>query len=101
MTNRPTSHDKKPQAEKPEVPDFSRYRVCDSYSNPITDTPVTGGADTNSQRLSHKRLLELRQPLGIPRASLHPYPAHRRGAGRLRLPGLVSFPCRGEAAAPA
>ena len=53
MTNRPTSHDKKPQAEKPEVPDFSRYRVCDSYSNPITDTPVTGGADTNSQRLSH------------------------------------------------
>ena len=64
MTNRPTSHDKKPQAEKPEVPDFSRYRVCDSYSNPITDTPVTGGADTNSQRLSHKRLLELDTALG-------------------------------------
>ncbi len=43
MTNRTTTHDKKPQAEKPGIPDFSRYRVCDSYSNPITNTPVPGG----------------------------------------------------------
>ena len=59
MTNRPTSHDKKPQAEKPEVPDFSRYRVCDSYSNPITNTTVPGGGESECRRLSHKRLLEL------------------------------------------
>ena len=59
MTNRPTTHDKKPQAEKPEVPDFSRYRVCDSYSNPITNTTVPGGGESECRRLSHKRLLEL------------------------------------------
>lgn len=59
MTNRLTSHDKKPQAEKPKTPDFSRYMVCDSYSNPITDTPVPGSAATEPQRLSHRRLLEL------------------------------------------
>lgn len=43
MTDRLTSHDKKTQAETPTVRDFSRYRVCDSYSNPITVTPVPGG----------------------------------------------------------
>ncbi len=64
MTNRPTSHDKKPQAEKPDVPDFSRYRVCDSYSNPITDTPVPDGGEGEYRRLSHKRLAELEMILG-------------------------------------
>ena len=64
MTNRLTSRDKKPQADKPEVPAFSRYRVCDSYSNSTTDTPVSGGADIESHRLSHKRLLELDMALG-------------------------------------
>lgn len=64
MTNRPTSHDKKPQAETPGTPDFSRYRVCDSYCNPITDTPVPGGGEEGCCRLSHKRLLELDMALG-------------------------------------
>lgn len=64
MTNRLTSRDKKPQAETPGVPAFSRYKVCDSYSNSITDTPVPGGADAESHRLSHKRLLELNMALG-------------------------------------
>lgn len=64
MTDRLTSRDRKTQAEKPEAPDFSRYRVCDSYSNPITDTPVSSGGDGSSQRLSHKRLLELDMALG-------------------------------------
>lgn len=64
MTNRLTSHDKKPQAEKPRAPDFSRFRVCDSYCNPITDTPVPGGAGTENHRLSTKRLTELDMALG-------------------------------------
>ena len=64
MTNRTTTHDKKPQAEKPGVPDFSRYMVCDSYCNPVTDTPVPGSAGAENHRLSHKRLLELDTALG-------------------------------------
>lgn len=64
MTNRTTTHDKKPQAEKPGVPDFSRYKVCDSYSNPITNTPVPGGGEGECRRLSHKRLAELETALG-------------------------------------
>lgn len=64
MTNRLTSHDKKTQAGKPLIPEFSRFEVCDSYSNSMTDTPVPGGAEAGSQRLSHKRLLELDRSLG-------------------------------------
>lgn len=64
MTNRLTSHDKKAQAETPTVRDFSRYKVCDSYSNPITDTPVPGGGKGECRRLSHKRLAELETALG-------------------------------------
>lgn len=64
MTNRTTTHDKKPQAEKPGIPDFSRYKVCDSYSNPITNTPVPGGGEGESRRLSRKRLAELEMILG-------------------------------------
>lgn len=64
MTNRLTSRDKKAQAEKPGLPDFSRYRVCDSYSNPITATPVPGAGESECRRLSHKRLLELDMALG-------------------------------------
>ena len=59
MTDRLTSHDKKTQAETPTVRDFSRYKFCDSYSNPITNTPVPGGGESECRRLSHKRLLEL------------------------------------------
>ena len=64
MTDRLTSHDKKTQAETPTVRDFSRYRVCDSYSNPITVTPVPGGGRGESRRLSRKRLAELEIALG-------------------------------------
>lgn len=64
MTNHLTSRDKKPQAETPGVSAFSRYRVCDSYSNSITDTPVSGGTDAEIHRLSHKRLLEMDIVLG-------------------------------------
>ncbi len=64
MTDRLTSRDKKTQAETPTVQDFSRYKVCDSYSNPITNTPVPGGGESECRRLSHKRLLELDTALG-------------------------------------
>lgn len=64
MTNRLTSHDKKAQAEMPTVRDFSRYKVCDSYSNPITNTPVSGGGEGECRRLSQKRLMELEMVLG-------------------------------------
>lgn len=64
MTNRLTSRDKKPQAETPGVPAFSRYRVCDSYSNSITDTPVSGSGEGECRRLSQKRLMELETVLG-------------------------------------
>lgn len=64
MTNRLTSHDKKTQAKKPTAPDFSRYKVCDSYCNPITDSAVPGGARTENHRLSVKRLTELDMSLG-------------------------------------
>ena len=49
MTNRLTNGDSKPQAETPAVPDFSRYKVCDSYSVPVTDSTSAGAApDTDS-----------------------------------------------------
>lgn len=64
MTNRLTSHDKKAQAEMPTVWDFSRYKVCNSYSNPITNTPVSGSGEGECRRLSQKRLMELETVLG-------------------------------------
>lgn len=59
MTNRSTSHDHEAKAEKPAAPDFSKYKVCDSYCNPITDTTAPGGEATEKHRLSHRRLEEL------------------------------------------
>lgn len=59
MTNRSTSHDHEAKAEKPAAPDFSKYKVCDSYCNPITDTTAPGGGATEKHRLSHRRLEEL------------------------------------------
>lgn len=64
MTDRLTSHDKKAQAQTPTVRDFSRYKVCDSYSNSITNTPVSGGGEGGCRRLSRKRLAELEMALG-------------------------------------
>ena len=40
MTNRLTSHDKKTQAETPTVRDFSRYKVCDSYSKRLLELDI-------------------------------------------------------------
>lgn len=68
MTNRQTNGEQKPQAETPEVPDFSRYKVCDSYSVPATDSPTAGGTpdagSQSSQRVSRKQLQELDGRLG-------------------------------------
>lgn len=68
MTNRLTNGEGKPQAECPKIPDFSRYKVCDSYSVPVTDSPITGGAhvaDTKTpQRISRRQLQELDSRLG-------------------------------------
>lgn len=64
MTNRSTSHDNEAKAEKPAIPDFSKYKVCDSYCNPITDTTVSGGGAMERHRLSHQRLEELETDLG-------------------------------------
>ena len=68
MTNRLTNGEEKPQAETPEAPDFSRYKVCDSYSVPATDSPTADGTpDTDShssQRVSKKQLRELDSRLG-------------------------------------
>lgn len=68
MTNRLTNGEGKPQAEYPKIPDFSRYKVCDSYSVPVTDSPITGGApvaDTKTpQRISRRQLQELDSRLG-------------------------------------
>lgn len=58
MTNRPTTHDKKAQAEPPGIPGFARFPVCDSYCNPIMDTASPGGPAPKSRRLSHRQILE-------------------------------------------
>ena len=56
MTNRMTSQDSKTEPRKPQLTDFSRYKVCDSYCNPpsTTDTPAGG-----RHRLSRRQLEEL------------------------------------------
>ncbi len=64
MTNRSTDHDQKAQTEKSSTPDFSRYKVCDSYCNPITNSTFSGSEGKENQRVSHKRLVELDLSLG-------------------------------------
>ena len=68
MTNRPTNGGQKPQAETPGIPDFSRYKVCNSYSVPATDPTSAGGApdadSQPSQRVSRKQLVEIDSRLG-------------------------------------
>lgn len=68
MTNRLTNGEQKPQAETPRTPNFSRYKVCNSYSVPATDSTTAGGApDTGSQqpqRVSKRQLLEIGSRLG-------------------------------------
>lgn len=68
MTNRLTNGGQKPQAETPGIPDFSRYKVCNSYSVSVTDSTSAGGTpDTDSQtpqRISRKQLMEIDSRLG-------------------------------------
>lgn len=56
MTNRMTSQDSKTEPRKPQLTDFSRYKVCDSYCNPpsVADIP-----DGGRHRLSRRQLEEL------------------------------------------
>lgn len=68
MTNRLTNGDGKPQAETPTTADFSRYKVCDSYSVPVTDSTSAGGSPDSaaepSRRISKRQLMELDVSLG-------------------------------------
>ncbi len=63
MTSRLTNGEGKARAETPTVADFSRYKVCDSFCVPATDSPAAGGSpdtDTHSsKRISKKQLEEL------------------------------------------
>ncbi len=68
MTNRLTNGDSKTQAETPGIPDFSRYKVCNSYSVPVTDPTSAGGipdtASQTPQRVSKRQLAEIDRRLG-------------------------------------
>ena len=59
MTNRPTNHDRKAEAKKLATPDFSKYKVCNSYSNPASNNSSYGGEGKENQRISRKHLVEL------------------------------------------
>lgn len=59
MTNRPTNGAGKAKAETPSVSGFSRYKVCDSYSVPTTDSKTADGMLETPSRLSKKQLLGL------------------------------------------
>lgn len=64
MTNRPTNHDRKAEAKKLATPDFSKYKVCNSYSNPASNNSSYGGEGKENQRISRKHLVELDMSLG-------------------------------------
>lgn len=59
MTNRLTNGVSKAKAETPTVSDFSRYKVCDSYSVPTTDCKTARSTPEASSRLSKKQLINL------------------------------------------
>lgn len=68
MTNRLTNGEQKTQTEMSGAPDFSRYKVCDSYSVPVMDsTSASGTPDADikkCQRVSKRQILELDNRLG-------------------------------------
>ncbi len=68
MTDRLTNGDNRPRVETPGIPDFSRYKVCNSYSVPVTESTSAGGdPDTDSQtpqRVSKRQLMEIDCRLG-------------------------------------
>ncbi len=57
MSNRSTAQDNQKKPESRKAPDFSKYKVHDSYS--LTAPSVPGGSPDGSHRLSRKRLEEL------------------------------------------
>lgn len=59
MTNRPSNHDHNRTAGMPSLSEYSRFKVCDSYRIPTTDTAEPGDGPEANQRLSRKRLEEL------------------------------------------
>ena len=54
MSSRQTSQDGEKLPETRTAPDFSKYNVCDSYCNPVTESKPPG-----ERRLSHRQLEEL------------------------------------------
>lgn len=54
MSNRQTSQDREKLPETRTAPDFSKYNVCDSYCNPVTESKPPG-----ERRLSRRQLEEL------------------------------------------
>lgn len=58
MTNRLSNHDHNKAPGTPNVSDFSKFKVHDSYRIPTTDTTDSGSPEA-AQRISQKRLQEL------------------------------------------
>lgn len=59
MTNRTTNGEQKAKAETPTTPDFSRYKVCDSFQIPSIDSAVGADSPKENHRLSRRKLEEI------------------------------------------
>lgn len=59
MSNRTTFQDGEKMPESRITPDFSKFNVCDSYCNPITDSKPPGGGGEAQRRVSRRRLEEI------------------------------------------
>lgn len=57
MSNRQTSQDGEKIAESRTASDFSKFMVCDSYRNPVTNNKPLGGEEAH--RLSRRQLEEI------------------------------------------
>jgi len=64
MSNRKTAQDDGKTPEGRTTPDFSKFKVNDSFSIPHTDTPVPEGGGEERRRLSRQRLEEISSILG-------------------------------------
>lgn len=65
MTSRLSNHDHNEAAGSPNVSDFSKFKVHDSYRIPTTDAADPGDDPEANQRLSRKRLEELSTLLSL------------------------------------
>lgn len=59
MTNRPTVQEGGKLPESRAAPDFSRFQVCDSFSNSAAITNSTGEAGEERRRISRQQLEEI------------------------------------------